>query len=119
MKDEAKQGKIVISTIHCPSSETFLLFDRVICMTDGETVYNGLTSEISRYFDLNFKAPMKKYTNPADFLINMAHIPEKYKKDLTLDQIISSHRHYKPKIKQEADQIVKHSKGLKLMLLHN
>lgn len=84
MKKEALSGKIVISTIHCPSSDTFLLFDRVVCMTEGETVYNGSTSNINDYFDNNFGVKMHKYTNPADFLLNMSHIPERYKQDLTV-----------------------------------
>lgn len=39
LKKLARSGKTVISTIHQPSSESFLLFDRLILMCDGNCVY--------------------------------------------------------------------------------
>ena len=39
LKKLARNGKTVISTIHQPSSESFLLFDRLILMCDGNCVY--------------------------------------------------------------------------------
>lgn len=39
LNDLARTGKIVISTIHQPSSEAFALFDRLILMCDGYIVY--------------------------------------------------------------------------------
>jgi len=35
LKNEAKLGKTVITTIHQPSSELFMLFDRLILLHDG------------------------------------------------------------------------------------
>ena len=36
----ARKGKTVISTIHSPGSDSFLHFDRLILMTDGNIVYH-------------------------------------------------------------------------------
>ena len=64
-----------------------MLFDRVICMTDGNVIYNGPPTEIANYFNDNFGVQMKKLYNPADFVINLAHHPEKYKKNLCFKQM--------------------------------
>lgn len=39
LKDLAKKGRTIISTLHQPSSEAFALFDRLILMCDGYIVY--------------------------------------------------------------------------------
>lgn len=42
LRDLAHQeGKTIISTIHQPSSEAFMYFDRLLLMCDGHTVYQG------------------------------------------------------------------------------
>jgi len=35
----ARQGKTVISSIHSPNSEGFMLFDRLMILADGYMVY--------------------------------------------------------------------------------
>ena len=39
LQQQARKGKTVISTIHQPSSEAFLQFDKLIFMCDGHIVY--------------------------------------------------------------------------------
>ena len=39
LKKLSRQGKTIISTIHQPSSESFLEFDRLLLMSDGFCVY--------------------------------------------------------------------------------
>lgn len=39
LKKLASQGKTVIATIHQPSSDAFLAFDRLLLMADGQCVY--------------------------------------------------------------------------------
>ena len=41
LHDLARKGKTVISTIHSPGSDSFLHFDRLILMSDGNIVYQG------------------------------------------------------------------------------
>lgn len=55
----------MISTIHQPSSESFLEFDRLLLMSDGYCVYQGDAKLSARYFnDIKFSLP--EFTNPAD-----------------------------------------------------
>jgi ABC-type multidrug transport system ATPase subunit len=37
----ARQGKTVISSIHSPNSEGFMLFDKLMILSDGFIVYQG------------------------------------------------------------------------------
>lgn len=41
LKKESKRGLTIVCTIHTPSAETFLQFDRCILLSDGMTIYNG------------------------------------------------------------------------------
>ena len=41
LKREAAKGKIVISTIHQPSSSTYALFDKLILLQEGNIIYQG------------------------------------------------------------------------------
>jgi ABC-type multidrug transport system ATPase subunit len=41
MKNLAKQGKTIICTIHQPSSEIFILFDKLYLLAEGRLAYSG------------------------------------------------------------------------------
>jgi ABC-type multidrug transport system ATPase subunit len=41
MQNEARNGKCVIATIHMPSSETFMLFDKIMLLSEGHSIYHG------------------------------------------------------------------------------
>ena len=41
MRDQARKGKTLISTIHQPGSEAYKIFDRLILMCDGNIIYQG------------------------------------------------------------------------------
>ena len=47
----ARKGKTIISTIHQPSSDAFINFDKLILMCDGHIVYQGLPSDVPAYFN--------------------------------------------------------------------
>ena len=65
LKKLAKQGKTIISTIHQPSSDAFLEFDRLLLMADGHCVYQGDAKESAKYFrKIGFNLPL--FSNPAD-----------------------------------------------------
>jgi len=61
-----KYNKIILSTIHQPSSNIFNLFDKVIILNHGRVLYHGPGgNEISKYF--NSKGfSMKENYNPSD-----------------------------------------------------
>jgi len=48
--DQAKLGKTVIATIHQPSSSTFALFDRLLLLMDGYTIYQGPANQATDHF---------------------------------------------------------------------
>ena len=75
LKAEAKRGMTIVSTIHQPSSDLFHLFDRVIILSEGYTIYNGKNTDIIPYLKSN-EITMPPYTNPADFLIKLAIEPK-------------------------------------------
>lgn len=65
LKNLARSGKTVISTIHQPSSEAFNEFDRLLLMCDGHCVYQGEAKLSADYFrGLGFNLPT--YSNPSD-----------------------------------------------------
>ena len=41
LKREAERGMTILATIHQPSAELFMLFDRVIILSEGYTIYSG------------------------------------------------------------------------------
>ncbi|OQS07172.1 ATP-binding Cassette (ABC) Superfamily [Thraustotheca clavata] len=64
----AREGRTVIATIHQPSSEVFALFDKLVLLSGGETIYNGLASDAVKYFDgLGYECPT--YSNPIDYFM--------------------------------------------------
>ena len=73
LKNLARKGKTIISTIHSPSSDSFHHFDRLILMMDGYVVYQGEARESAKYFEsINYKCP--KNSNPADFYMKVLSI---------------------------------------------
>lgn len=56
---------IVACTIHQPSSNIFSLFDKLIILERGNTIYNDFPINITNYF-LNINRPLKLLANPAD-----------------------------------------------------
>lgn len=51
MRKLAGQGKIVICTIHQPSSEVFILFDQLLLLAEGRVAYIGPREEATTFFD--------------------------------------------------------------------
>jgi ABC-type multidrug transport system ATPase subunit len=68
-----KHGKTIISTIHQPSSDAFAYFDRLLLMSDGNIVYQGLASMTPEYFtSIGFN--FTKLANPADVFMRIVSI---------------------------------------------
>ncbi|KYB29666.1 protein scarlet-like [Tribolium castaneum] len=69
LKTIATLGKIVLATIHQPSSQLFHYFDNITLMAEGKIVFQGSKHESKLFFDnLNLHCP--KAFNPAEFYIN-------------------------------------------------
>lgn len=71
LKKEAEAGMTVVATIHQPSGEVFDLFDRLIVLQDGYTIYQGPVQELKNYFT-KMGCQIGKFKNPADYIIKMA-----------------------------------------------
>ncbi|XP_020212782.1 ABC transporter G family member 15 [Cajanus cajan] len=64
----ARNGKIVICSIHQPSSEIFDLFDDLLLLSSGETVYFGEAKMALKFFaDAGFPCPTRR--NPSDHFL--------------------------------------------------
>ena len=67
-----------MASIHQPSSEVFFMFDRVILLSEGRTIYNGRPQDVRSYFEQEpFNMMMGIYANPADKLLTLASCPRR------------------------------------------
>ncbi len=73
LKTLAEKGRTVIVTIHQPRSEIWGLFDRLILLSGGYSLYSGSAHDCLPHFaDLNYPLPL--FVNPADHLIDLAAV---------------------------------------------
>ncbi|MBW03551.1 ATP-binding cassette sub-family G member 8, partial [Eschrichtius robustus] len=62
----AKGNRLVLISIHQPRSDIFRLFDLVLLMTSGTTIYLGAAQHMVQYFTAAGH-PCPRYSNPADY----------------------------------------------------
>ena len=63
-------GRTVVCTIHQPRSNVFAMFDRLLLLDRGHTVYFGPAKDAVAYFGrLGFVCP--QFANPADYLLDL------------------------------------------------
>lgn len=66
----ARGNRLVLLSIHQPRSDIFQLFDLVLLMTSGTTIYSGTARDMVQYFtEIGYPCP--KYSNPADFYVDL------------------------------------------------
>lgn len=71
-------NKMVLLTIHQPSSDIFSMFDQIGILSHGEVVYFGGAEEMVPYFtDIGY--PCNAYTNPLDRYVDVASIDRRDK----------------------------------------
>ncbi|GAA6059398.1 hypothetical protein JCM10212_003630 [Sporobolomyces blumeae] len=66
------RNMLVICTIHQPNFDTFSLFDKLLLLAGGSTMYHGLVSEVDAYLTWT-GSPTPKYVNPADHAIQLVN----------------------------------------------
>ena len=81
MKDLAESGRVVLASIHQPSSEIFDLFDNAIFLSEGTLVYDGRVEDMGDYFDY-IEKPCPNNYNPADHMLFLLQTTQDIK-DLT------------------------------------
>ncbi|KAK2509618.1 hypothetical protein MC885_011329 [Smutsia gigantea] len=69
----AKGNRLVLISVHQPRSDIFRLFDLVLLMTSGTTVYAGAAQHMVHYFTAAGH-PCPRYSNPADFYVDLTSI---------------------------------------------
>ncbi|XP_047322164.1 ABC transporter G family member 15-like [Impatiens glandulifera] len=68
LRSIAQDGRIVVSSIHQPSSEVFALFDDLYLLSGGETVYFGEAKMVNKFFEeAGFPCPSRR--NPSDHFL--------------------------------------------------
>ncbi|XP_027168411.1 ABC transporter G family member 15-like [Coffea eugenioides] len=68
LKNVARDGRTVISSIHQPSSEVFALFDDLCLLSGGEIVYFGEAKMAVKFFaEAGFPCPSRR--NPSDHFL--------------------------------------------------
>ncbi|ETP23981.1 hypothetical protein F441_02966 [Phytophthora nicotianae CJ01A1] len=71
IKELASHDRIVILSIHQPSSRSFLLLDKIMLLGKGQLLYSGKPADSKEYFhELGFKCP--EDDNVADFILDVA-----------------------------------------------
>ncbi|TKY59311.1 ABC transporter G family member 14 [Spatholobus suberectus] len=68
----AKDGRTVIMTIHQPSSKLFYMFQKILLLSDGKSLYFGKGENVMNYFSSIGYAPSVAM-NPTDFLLDLAN----------------------------------------------
>ncbi|KAI0486722.1 P-loop containing nucleoside triphosphate hydrolase protein [Xylaria cf. heliscus] len=73
LKDLARKGRTIITTLHCPRSEIWDLIDNLVLLSRGGPVYSGPSRDCIPWFSsLGYEIP--PFVNPAEFTIDHAAI---------------------------------------------
>ncbi|KAL3693667.1 hypothetical protein R1sor_007318 [Riccia sorocarpa] len=71
LRANAQVGRVIVTTIHQPSSRMYYMFDKLILLSEGQPLYFGPARDAVDYFaSLHFEPLLPM--NPADFLIDLA-----------------------------------------------
>lgn len=69
-KLSVEQGKVVLMTIHQPRTDILELFDKIVLLSSGKTVFFGpLHDGLLHFSSLGYPLPEK--TNPSDFFLDI------------------------------------------------
>ncbi|XP_077193688.1 ATP-binding cassette sub-family G member 8 [Paroedura picta] len=66
----ARGNRLVLLSVQQPRSDIFQLFDLVLLMTSGATIYAGAARDMVQYFKEN-GYPCPTHSNPADFYVDL------------------------------------------------
>lgn len=66
----ADAGRTVVTTIHQPSSEIFMEFDKIILMVQGNIVYHDNSKDSMAYFN-KLGMPVPIHSNPIDHYMKL------------------------------------------------
>jgi len=89
MKSVAAAGRLVISVIHQPRSSIFKMFDDLLLLSVGQTIYFGKANEAAAYFRTSAGLNCPALFNPSDFYLDMLSpdFRSKAKEEFTTNRI--------------------------------
>jgi energy-coupling factor transporter ATP-binding protein EcfA2/ABC-type multidrug transport system permease subunit len=79
----ASNGRTIVCTIHQPRSSIFNLFDKLLLLSEGRTVFFGDAQDAVPYFQ-SLQYPTPDGYNPADFFLDLISVDPR-NSDLELD----------------------------------
>mmetsp|Transcript_84357 Transcript_84357/g.149133 ORF Transcript_84357/g.149133 Transcript_84357/m.149133 type:complete len:1017 (-) Transcript_84357:168-3218(-) len=86
LKKVAQESNVmVVATIHQPSTDVFLSFDRVLFMANGREAYQGPTSQVASYCS-SIGHPLPAMTNPADHFLMLVN--SEFRSRAEVDKVI-------------------------------
>lgn len=72
-REMVNQDRTVVASVYQPTSEMFKLFDSVLLLSQGRAIYYGPVANAANFFVVSpFGYDLSNYTNPADFLADIA-----------------------------------------------
>ncbi|KAK3101924.1 hypothetical protein FSP39_007394 [Pinctada imbricata] len=77
-KYAVQHNKIIVSTIHQPSTKLFYQFDQLLLLCDGQMAYYGQTDKVINYFE-SINVPVSPGFNPADFILEKMRAEDEVK----------------------------------------
>ncbi|KAI0683161.1 P-loop containing nucleoside triphosphate hydrolase protein [Cytidiella melzeri] len=66
-----RHNVMVIASIHQPNWDTFALFDRLLLLAQGRTMYFGPVLDLARYLAAAFNCPVPTHANPIDIALHL------------------------------------------------
>ncbi|KAL0692675.1 hypothetical protein Bca4012_059855 [Brassica carinata] len=73
LRSLARGGRTVVTTIHQPSSRLYRMFDKVLVLSEGSSIYSGDSGRVMEYFGSIGFQPGTSFVNPADFVLDLAN----------------------------------------------
>ena len=73
LRDLARSGRTIVSTIHQPNSDIFEMFDRLMLLAQGKIIYfNEARHSVAHFDKIGYKCP--ELSNPADYFMSIMSI---------------------------------------------
>ena len=91
----------ILCTIHQPSSEVFHVFDKLLLLSKGKTVYFGNNDDAIPYF-AKMGYPVPQFCNPADHFMTLVNTD--FEDAKTGDE---NAKRSSKKVEQKRDKLVK------------
>ncbi|KAK2644132.1 hypothetical protein Ddye_019327 [Dipteronia dyeriana] len=110
----AKGGRTILMTIHQPSSSLFYMFNKLLLLSEGSSLYFGNREDVMNYFSSIGFVPPSVAMNPSDFILDLANgvLPGDSKQDgkAVIQTLVSAYREQSlsDKLKSELQNMENH-----------